>query len=87
MGLFSLASSMGIFESDLKSLLNGRASFGVASKLGVFESDLQKFLNGKASYSMANRMGTFESDLQPMLTNMGKEATIGIIVGMLIPKK
>ena len=49
MGLYSISSKMNIYESDLKKLLTGKASYGIASKLNVYETDLQKFLNGKAS--------------------------------------
>ena len=84
MGLYSIASGMGVYESDLKKSLNGQASYGVASKLNVYQSDLQKFLDGQASYNLASRIGTYESDLQTLLNKAGKEGAIGIIVGMLL---
>lgn len=84
MGLYSIASKMDIYESDLKKLLNGQVSYGIASKLDVYESNLQDFIDGKASYNLAQRIGTYESDLQELLNKAGKSGAIGIIIGMLI---
>lgn len=85
MEIYSIASTMGVYESDLEKLLKGKASYGIASKLNVYESDLQKLLEGKASYNLANRIGAYESDLQTLLNKVGKDGAIGIIIGMLIP--
>lgn len=86
MGLYSIASIIGVYESDLEKLLKGQTSYGIASKLNVSESDLQKFLEGKSTYNLATRICTSESDLQTLLNKAGKEGAIGIIVGMLIPQ-
>lgn len=45
MGLYLMASKMGVYESDLAKILQGKASYGIASKLNVYESDLQILLN------------------------------------------
>lgn len=84
MGLYSIATKMDVYESDLEKLLAGQASYGIATKLGIYESNLQEFINGKASYNLAKRIGTYESDLQLLLDKAGKSGAIGIIVGMLI---
>ena len=84
MGLYSIASKMGVYESDLEKLLKGQASYGIATKLNVYESDLQKFINGQASYDLANKFGIYESDLQILLNKSGKESARGIIVGVLM---
>ena len=84
MGLYSISSKMGIYESSLVDLLKGKATYNVSSTLNVYESNLQDFLNGKASYSLAQRLGTYEDDLQLLLDKVGKQGAIGIVIGLLI---
>ena len=84
MGLYSISSKAGIYESSLIDLINGKASYNIASTLEVYESDLQDFLNGKASYNLAQKIGTYESDLQELLNKVRKKGAIGIIIGLLI---
>jgi hypothetical protein len=75
-------SSMGIYESDLHSLLGGHGKVIVASRIGVTQSDVQRFLNGHVTYSMSQSIGGFQSDVQQLRNMMDRAEAIGMVIGL-----
>jgi hypothetical protein len=80
--LFGVASSMGVAQSELENLLAGRASLGIAKKLGVSRMDLQRFVAGDVSMSMALALGMLQPQAQALRDRVGREGSVGIIIGV-----
>ena len=80
--LYIVASSMGVAQSELEILLEGRASVGIAKKLGVSRMDLQRFIEGEVSMSMAYALGMLQPQAQDLRDHVEREGAIGIIIGM-----
>ena len=83
MSLSSVASSIGVAQSELEKLLAGQASYGIAKKLGVTRMDLQRFITGEVSMSMAYALGMLPPQAQELRDRMEPEGAVGIIVGSL----
>jgi hypothetical protein len=80
--LYSIASSMGLEQSELEKLLAGRAGVGLAKKLGVSRMDLQRFISGEVSLSMAYALGMPEPQAQALRDHVEREGAIGILIGV-----
>ena len=82
MSLFSVASSMGVVQSELEKLLAGQAGVGVAKKLRVSRMDLQRFISGAMSMSMAYALGMLQPQAQELRDRVEREGAVGVIVGV-----
>jgi hypothetical protein len=79
---YSIASSMGLAQSELEKLLAGRAGVGLAKKLGVTRMDLQRFISGEVSLSMAYALGMPQPQAQALRDHVEREGAVGILVGI-----
>jgi hypothetical protein len=79
---YSIASSMGLSQSELEKLLAGRAGVGLAKKLGVTRMDLQRFISGEVSLSMAYALGMPQPQAQALRDHVEREGAVGILVGI-----
>jgi hypothetical protein len=80
--LYSIASSVGLTQSELEKLLAGRAGVGLAKKLGVSRMDLQRFISGDVSLSMAYALGMPQPQAQALRDHVEREGAVGILIGV-----
>lgn len=80
----NIAIKANLLEHNLENLLKGKADIGTASALGVVTSALDDFLRGNANISMASKLGLLQSELETLLKLIGKQGTIGFVLGVLI---
>ena len=85
--MMQIARSMGVMESDLKSLLAGRAPLSVARRVGTLQSNVQAFIDGQATLGMARSFGVMQSSLQEMRNFTTREGAIGMLIGLCISPK
>ena len=85
--MMGIASSMGVMTSQLERLLAGQVSLGVSGRLGVMQSDVQRFIDGDVGLGMARSLGAMRSSAQEMRNRIGRDAAIGVIIGLCIDRR
>lgn len=83
MSLISIAGTCGVTTSNLERLVRGEVTPGVAGKIGITMSSLQTFVDGGTSVGLAGILGTTSSNLQDLRNQIGKQGSIGLIVGLM----
>jgi hypothetical protein len=85
MSLMEITARTGVPSSDVESLIGGTVPASVADRLGVPLLSLEDFvLRGFASASIGHRLGISMSTAEELARTVGKEGTIGIIIGLLL---
>jgi hypothetical protein len=85
MSLVEIALRTGVPIADLESLIRGNVPASVAERLGVPLLSLEDFLlRGFASDSVAHRLGMSMSAAEELARTVGRDGTIGIIIGLLL---
>jgi hypothetical protein len=74
--LFSVASSIGVVQSELEKLLAGQASLGIAKNWPT------KVLGGEVSISYAHAHGMLQSQAQARRDRVERDGAIGNIIGI-----
>ena len=85
MSLMEISLRTGVPLADIESLTRGNATAGVAERLGVPLLSLEDFLlRGFASDSLAYRLGMSMSAAEELASTVGRDGTIGIVIGLLL---
>jgi hypothetical protein len=82
-----IANLAGVLPGDLDSLMAGRATKLLATKVGVTMADIEDFIAGKPSKAMAAILGfSAIAPAQELAQTLGRNGSIGMIIGVLISR-
>jgi len=85
MSLMEISQLTGVPITDIESLTQGTVTASVAERLGVPLLSLEDFLlRGFASDSVAHRLGVSMSAAEELARTVGRDGTIGILIGLLL---
>lgn len=87
MSFRSVAKSIGVRRSVLKSLLNGKVRRSLAQEIGARRSVVQSFIDGDVRRSMAKVMGSKRNAVQELRDEVGREGAIGIVIGLCVEEE
>jgi hypothetical protein len=85
MSLMEISQRTGVPITDIEALIRGSVPASVAARLGVPMLSLEDFLlRGFASDSVAHRLGMSMSAAEELARTIGRDGTIGIVIGLLL---
>lgn len=83
MSYVGIASKAGTTSTNIKKLIStGEGSPSLSSRINTTTTNINAFINGKASPSIAKALGTTTTNAQELRDEIGREAAIGLILGL-----
>lgn len=87
MSLMEISLRTGVPIADIELLIRGNVTASVAERLGVPLLSLEDFvLRGFASDRVAHRLGMSMSAAEELARTVGRDGTIGILIGLLFSR-